>query len=58
MKILKKSYLFRLYPSDKQKELINKFFGTYRFIYNYFLNENKNKYSEKGKSKTAYEQII
>ena len=38
MKILK-GYMFRLYPTNKQKELINKLFGTYRFIYNYFLKE-------------------
>lgn len=56
MKILK-GYQFRLSPNDQQKELINKSFGTYRFIYNYFLNEKKNEYKEKGKSKTAYEQI-
>ena len=38
MKILK-GYMFRLYPTNKQKELINKLFETYRFIYNYFLKE-------------------
>ena len=56
MKILR-GYQFRLYPNNKQKELIHKSFGTYRFIYNYFLNEKKKEYEEKGKSKTAYEQI-
>lgn len=40
MKVLR-GYQFRLYPNNKQKELINKSFGTYRFIYNYFLNEKK-----------------
>ena len=34
-----KSYKFRLYPSDSQKELIHKTFGCTRFIYNYFLDE-------------------
>ena len=56
MKTLK-GYQFRMYPSNKQKELINKSFGTYRFIYNYFLSEKQNEYKDKGKSKTAYEQI-
>ena len=31
MKILR-GYMFRLYPTNKQKELVNKSFGTYRFI--------------------------
>ena len=34
-----KTYKFRLYPSDSQKELIHKTFGCTRFIYNYFLDE-------------------
>lgn len=56
MKILK-GYQFRMYPNDTQKKLIEKSFGTYRFIYNHFLNEKQNEYKETGKSKTAYEQI-
>lgn len=34
-----KAYKFRLYPNDKQKEIIHKTFGCTRFIYNYFLSE-------------------
>ena len=41
VKILK-GYIFRLYPSNKQIELIEKSFGCSRYIYNYFLNKNKN----------------
>ena len=37
-----KAYKFRLYPNDKQELLINKTFGCYRFIYNYFLDKCKN----------------
>jgi putative transposase len=33
-----KTFRFRLYPNDNQIILINKTFGCYRFIYNYFLN--------------------
>ena len=33
-----KTYRFRMYPDDNQIVLINKTFGCYRFIYNYFLN--------------------
>ena len=36
-----KAYKFRLYPDDNQKVLMNKTFGCYRFIYNYFLNKCK-----------------
>ena len=36
-----KTYRFRLYPNDKQKVLIHKTFGCYRFIYNYFLDKCK-----------------
>ncbi len=37
-----RGYIFRLYPSNKQIELIEKSFGCYRYIYNYFLDKNKN----------------
>ena len=37
-----KGYIFRLYPNDKQIELIEKSFGCSRYIYNYFLGKNKN----------------
>ena len=36
-----KAYKFRLYPNDNQIELINKTFGCYRFVYNYFLDKCK-----------------
>ena len=35
MKILK-GYVFRMYPTEKQEELINKTIGCSRFVYNYF----------------------
>ena len=38
MKIYK-SYKFRMYPNEEQKELINKTIGSCRFIYNYFLDK-------------------
>ena len=56
MKILK-GYVFRMYPNVFQKELIEKSFGCSRFIYNYYLNDKQREYKEKGKSKSAYEQI-
>ena len=38
-----KAYKFRLYPNKEQKELINKSFGSCRFVYNYYLSNIKNK---------------
>jgi len=39
--VMYKAYKFRMYPNDKQKELIHKTFGCTRLVYNYFLNECK-----------------
>ena len=52
-----KGYDFRLYPTNTQKELINKTIGCTRFIYNHFLDEKINDYKKAGKSKTCYDQI-
>ena len=41
MKKIMKGYVFRLYPNINQKELIEKSFGCYRYMYNYFLERNK-----------------
>ncbi len=56
MKILK-GYVFRMYPTEKQEELINKTIGCCRFIYNHFLDDKIKEYKETGKSKSAYDQI-
>ena len=56
MQILK-GYVFRMYPDEKQEELINKTIGCSRFIYNYFLDDKIKEYKEIGKSKSAYDQI-
>ena len=37
-----KAYKFRMYPTNIQKELLNKSFGCSRFVYNYYLNKIKN----------------
>lgn len=42
MKKIMRGYIFRLYPTNKQIELIEKSFGCSRYIYNYFLSKNKN----------------
>ena len=38
MKIYK-AYKFRMYPNKEQEELINKTIGSFRFVYNYFLDK-------------------
>ena len=42
MEKIMRGYIFRLYPTEKQIELIEKSFGCSRYIYNYFLGKNKN----------------
>ena len=57
MLIILKGYILRLYPTDEQKELINKTIGCTRFIYNYFLSDRINDYKRAAKSKSCYDQI-
>ena len=40
MEKINKGYIFRLYPNEFQKELIEKSLGCSRYIYNYFLGKN------------------
>ena len=39
--LINKGYKFRFYPNKEQEEYLAKVFGCSRFIYNYFLAENK-----------------
>ena len=39
-----KSYKYKLKPSEEQIVLLNKHFGSIRFVYNHFLNERKYEY--------------
>src|SRR5574343_365260 len=57
MEILK-SYRYRLEPTEEQKVLLNKHFGSTRFIYNHFLNEKNNQYKETKKSDNYNKQAI
>ena len=52
-----KGYVFRLYPNDIQKDLINKSLGVSRFIYNYFLEFKKKEYEENNKKYSCYDLI-
>ena len=56
MQILK-GYVFRMYPTKEQEELINKTIGCSRFIYNHFLDDKRKEYKKTGKSKSVYDQI-
>ena len=52
-----KAYKLRIYPTDLQRELIEKAFRSTRYIYNNFLAERKSKYEE-GKTKVnVFEQL-
>ena len=42
--LLYKAYKFRMYPNTKQKELLNQFLGSTRFIYNYLIKEKERRY--------------
>ena len=56
MKVIKYTYKFRLEPTHEQQILLNKHFGSVRYIYNYFLNQRKIEYLENKKSLTYNKQ--
>ena len=56
MKVVYKTYKFRLEPNTEQKVLLAKHFGSVRFVYNYFLSERKHQYDETHKSDNYYAQ--
>jgi len=56
MKIIKYTYKFRLEPTDEQKILLNKHFGSVRWTFNYFLNQRKTEYLNNKKSLNYYDQ--
>ena len=48
-----KAYKYRIYPTKIQKTLIEKHFGSTRFLYNYFLDYRQKEYA-KGNKKVGY----
>ncbi len=52
-----KAYKLKIYPTDTQRELIEKTFGSTRYIYNNFLAERKSKYEENKTKISVYEQL-
>ena len=56
MKEIKYTYKFRLKPTKEQENVLNKHFGSVRFVYNYFLNQRKNEYLNNKQSLTYNDQ--
>ncbi len=52
-----KSYKFRIYPNQKQRELISKTFGACRFVYNQALAYKKDLYNHSKKSISKFDLI-
>jgi putative transposase len=48
-----KAYKYRIYPTKEQVTLIEKHFGSTRFLYNYFLEYRQKAYA-KGNQKVGY----
>lgn len=55
--LVNKSYVFRIYPTKEQEELINKTFGCCRYVYNYFLAKSIEDYKTTGRSNSCYDNI-
>lgn len=55
-----KTFEYRIYPTEEQKTLLSKHFGSVRFIYNHFLSICKNSYevTKKKPSKASLEKQI
>lgn len=55
MKIIHKSYKFRIEPTSEQIVLLSKHFGACRFVFNRFLHERKEKYLNEKTSLNYYD---
>lgn len=53
---INKAYKFRIYPNEKQMEIIEKTFGCSRFVYNHFLNQRNEVYSNEKRCMKYTEQ--
>jgi putative transposase len=56
VKEIKYTYKFKLKPTKEQEILLNKHFGSVRYVYNYFLNQRKEEYLNNKKSITYNKQ--
>ena len=57
MEVLK-SYKYELNPNEEQKVLLDKHFGSVRWVYNHFLDARKKQYLETKKSDNYYKQAL
>ena len=55
MKLIHKSYKFRIAPNKEQIDLLSKHFGACRFVFNRYLNIRKETYLEEKKSLNYYD---
>lgn len=55
MKLIHKSYKFKICPTKEQESLLSKHFGHCRFVFNRFLNERKEKYLNEKTSLNYYD---
>ena len=53
---MEKSYKFRIYPNKEQENLIQKTFGSTRYVFNHYLAQRIEQYKEVGKAPTRFEQ--
>ena len=56
MKVILKTYKYRMYTNKEQQQMLAKYFGSVRFVYNHFLAERKQQYEKNGKSDNYYAQ--
>ena len=52
---MEKAYKYRIYPNEKQKELIAETFGCVRFVYNHYLAKRIELYKTKQESMSFYQ---
>ena len=60
MKVIYKSYKFKIATDNEQKELLSKHFGACRFVFNRYLNGRKGSNSrlkQKSKLATIHEKV-
>jgi putative transposase len=50
-----KTFEYRIYPSDEQKVLLSKHFGSVRWLYNYALSKQISEFTQTGKSLSVYD---
>lgn len=55
MKIIHKSYKYRIHPTKDQEIFLDKHFGCSRFVFNFFLNERKEEYLNNRNSLSYYD---